>query len=40
MPRLTISGIVLSFPLTLHSVFMENLAFSLPFYDFLETTSA
>lgn len=32
MSRLTISGIVLSLPLLLHSVCVENLAFSLPFY--------
>lgn len=34
IPRLTISGSVLSLPLLLHSVNMENLAFSLPFYGF------
>ena len=32
MPRLTISGIVLSLPLLLRSVRMENLALSLRFY--------
>jgi len=40
MPRLTISGSVLSLLLLLLSVFMENIAFSLPFYGYLEMMSA
>jgi len=40
MPKLTISGTVLSLPLLLHSVCMENLAFLYLSMAYLGTTSA